>query len=603
MQSICEYYEYRKMPNSLPDLIKKPFYSLLYIEKSHILYSRAVGIYLLQELSKSNPTSPIEIKATAFMRKHLSLLTVQTSNWITAILSNGLQTFNTNIPGFKLHVVGICHFKSACLNGAIPELLNTFDEAMAASVLLNISDSVFSNFISNLEHLIKIILDTRSSIDVVVNDPKIEQYAPNCFSKVAEYGSSLSIIFGKETSPYNKLPFILKICEYLSMHILSVHEKEFIKCVPLLERLLNTCQDDLYIPKNKTLLKSYLGVGKLRFTELFGQMIMPLIESWLISFNNAEELIKLFGLTDLDALETYMIEWQDTLMALNVIDIQYGEFIANLAEHLKLSYANKDRKELLKQVSMMFKTPPTAYRITDHDRMFIRRVFPKSHAIREFRNYTRATLEAYSEYEQTINDDVYELPDIIISGQAKTVVSVCHELMKQYCADPVANNQSPHHCKDLLNSIRNLLYNRKHIINLTSACVAYNDTTIYFMHHLLLLQKMLTDGQSNCMENEFLLTFVDLEHLFMVKGSKLLHDELNKTLEAIDMNNTNGALIDLKNVWDILTEYLSEHDLHKIKTRVTRFLELKNEKFLNTMNDYMSSKFKSEFYRRYMANK
>ena len=106
MQSICEYYEYRKIPTNLSPDIKKIFDSLLYIEKSQILMYRSVCIYLLLNM-KTNPSSPIEIKANALMIKHLNLLHRQTAMWIYSYLSNGLSTFHCDIPGFNLNCAGI----------------------------------------------------------------------------------------------------------------------------------------------------------------------------------------------------------------------------------------------------------------------------------------------------------------------------------------------------------------------------------------------------------------------------------------------------------------------------------------------------------------
>ena len=529
---------------------------------------RAVCIYLLQNM-KTIPSSPIEIKASALMLRHVDLLHRQTSLWIFSYLSNGLSTFHCDIPGFNLNCAGIVYFKNTSLLSSIPDMLNTFDHALGASVLLNVTKNVFSPFIADLKKLINIVFTTRLFIEVVVNDPKIEQYAPQCFKQVAEYSSSLTIVFGKEQKLYNKLPFILKICEYISMHILSIHGTEYIKFMPQKDKIINSCQSELFIPQNDNLFKSYIGVGKLQLTELFGEMVMPLVQSYLQSFSNSEELLSVFQLTDLEALETYMIVWQDTLMSLNVVDIQYGDFIPDLANHLKAAYIDKDRKELLSQVSLMFKTPPSAYRITDHDRMFIKRIFPRAHNIREFRNFTKATLEAYSDDTETINDNIYALPSVIISGQAKTVVSICHELIKQFIQDPVANNQSAHHCKDLLNSIRNLLYTENHINGLNSACIAFNDLSIYFLHHLILLQKLLADGQSNCMEIEFKLSFLDLVDLFESRGNLLLRTELMKSLNKMDKDY---ATMDLRNIWMTLKEYLSVHGLIKCKEMILKFV-------------------------------
>ena len=565
-----------------------------------MLYHRAVGIYALQEIANTSPSSPIDKKAASLMQKHLNLLNQQTAMWLYVYLSKGLQTYQTNIPGLSINTMGIVHFKTCHVLDSIQGMLNTFEDALGASVLLNTTDLIFLPFIQNLQEIVKFVLTTKNKIEVVVNDVRIEEYAPSCFQQVAEYGSSLSIVVAKETNLYNKLPFILKICEYISMHVLSIHDKDFIKLMPQRDKLLHQCQADLFIPNNKSLLKAYIGVGKLKFTLLFGQMLMPLIKEYLQSFTNIEQLLSIFELTDLDALETYMIEWQDTLMALNLVDIQYGDFIPNLASLLTQSYAEKDRQELLQHVSLLFKTPPTAYRLTDQDKMFIKRILPKSHSIKEFRNYTKATLEAYSEYKETINDEVYELPNIIISGQAKTVVSICHELMKQFAQDPIANKESALHCKDLLNNIRHLLYNKYNISSLTSACIAFNDTNIYVIHHIILLEQLLQKGQSNCMSLSFKLTFMDLVYLFKSRGKEILQFHFNRALNAVD-NTPHGAMVDMRNTWHVLADYLSEHQLYIMALKIANLAKEK-ELPCQELNTMMADRFASDFYKQLLLN-
>ena len=85
---------------------------------------------------KTNPSSPIEIKANALMIKHLNLLHRQTAMWIYSYLSNGLSTFHCDIPGFNLNCAGIVYFKNTSLLATMPDMLNTFEHALGASVLL-----------------------------------------------------------------------------------------------------------------------------------------------------------------------------------------------------------------------------------------------------------------------------------------------------------------------------------------------------------------------------------------------------------------------------------------------------------------------------------
>ena len=565
---LVEFYDYKCMPKGLSASLNKVFYSTLAVEKSRLLYDRAFALKLIKQHDLQGKTA-IELKENALLQRHCELLCKQTKMWTFGSISNCVRLFTTKVPGMQLDVTGIVFFNNVSLSGRLSDILCTFDDSIGAAALLNDLENQLKPIMVKLEDMVHILLTTKQTIDIIINDDKIERYASSCFNNVAEFNSSFSIFFTKGTKLVNKLPYIHKLCEYISMHVLSVHEQGAMRFMPSIDKMIQNCTENSYLPNSKYALKrSHIMYGKSIITELFGALIMPQIQKYLESFQSIEQLLQTFEVDSLDALERYMIVYQDALMSLNVVDIKFGDFIPELASTLQNVYIEKDRMELFNKTSLLFSTPPSAYRITEQDRLYMKKAFPLKNSSAEFRTFTKATVEAYSDYKSTINDDIYELPSIIISGQAKTVISICHELLKQFSIDPVNNVHIVFHCKSLLDNLRHLLYNESHITSLSSACIAYNDNYIYCPHHIVIFNKLIKD-KLEVMDSEFQVCFYDLFDLFQQKGKLLMITHIDSALRYKE----DDFKYQLQCIWYTLKEHLSDESLKFFKSIINDTLD------------------------------